>query len=457
MRRFIAAFLITATAAFVVSSSQGASASDPAAEAGFVSSINALRASGGIGGLQSHSVLTAKAQAWAAHMAATNCLCHSNLTDGISVGWRKLGENVGRGPGVASIHNAFYNSPPHRANMLDSQFRYIGVGVAYGFGQMWVAEVLMDGDAPPAPVGNPIGHFDMAVRLAGGVGVSGWALDPNTASSVAVHIYVDGRWATQATANATRGDVASAFPGYGSAHGFNTFVPVSSGPHSVCIYVINKGAGTANPQLGCTYVQNSPFGNLERALPTPTGTRVSGWAIGPDSRGAVGVHLYFNGGWIRALNAGNGRSDVGAAFPGYGSGHGFSIVVPNQTGVLCAYGIANSGGKNSLIGCQYVNTNPFGNLDWAGRQSNAVHVRGWALERDVNGPVPVHIYVDGHFKEALSASVSRPGVAAAFTSTSAGDGFDTLVPIPPGPHIVCAYGINRASGTTNPLLGCART
>ena len=51
--------------------------------------------------LQVHSVLTAKAQAWAAHMAATGCLCHSNLTDGVSVGWRKLGENVGRGPSVA--------------------------------------------------------------------------------------------------------------------------------------------------------------------------------------------------------------------------------------------------------------------------------------------------------------------------------------------------------------------
>ena len=96
-------------------------------------------------------MLTAKAEAWAQHMAATGCLCHSNLPDGVTVGWRKLGENIGRGPSVASIHDALVHSPLHYANMVDRAFHWVGVGVAYGGGQMYVAEVFMDGDAPPGP------------------------------------------------------------------------------------------------------------------------------------------------------------------------------------------------------------------------------------------------------------------------------------------------------------------
>jgi hypothetical protein len=143
MRRLIAAIMIAATAAFVISTSQGANAADPAAESDFIARINSLRASRGLGAVQSHPVLTAKAQGWAAHMAATGCLCHSNLSDGVSVSWSKLGENVGRGPSVGSLHDAFVNSPAHQANMLDGRFNYVGVGVAYGGGQMWVAEVFM--------------------------------------------------------------------------------------------------------------------------------------------------------------------------------------------------------------------------------------------------------------------------------------------------------------------------
>jgi hypothetical protein len=155
MRRLIAATMIAAIALFVLATSQGANAADPAAEADFIGRINGLRASRGLGAVQSHPVLTAKAQAWAAHMAATGCLCHSNLSDGVTVGWRKLGENVGRGPSVQSLHDAFVNSPAHQANMLDGRFGWVGVGVAYGAGQMWVAEVFMDGDAPPAPKLDP--------------------------------------------------------------------------------------------------------------------------------------------------------------------------------------------------------------------------------------------------------------------------------------------------------------
>lgn len=171
MRRILAILLVTVSALFVLGTGQSAQAADPGAQADLANRINILRNSRGLAGVGTHSVLTAKAEAWAQRMADTGCLCHSNLPDGVTVGWRKLGENVGRGPSLTAIHDALVNSPLHYANMVDAAFRWVGVGIAYGNGQMYVAEVFMDGDPPPGP--NPYLAFDsrgrgIAARAQGG-------------------------------------------------------------------------------------------------------------------------------------------------------------------------------------------------------------------------------------------------------------------------------------------------
>jgi hypothetical protein len=456
MRRLFAAILIVALAGFVVVTSRDdAQAADPAAEAQFVSAINSTRASQGAGPLAVHSVLTAKAQAWAAHMAATNCLCHSTLTDGVSVGWRKLGENVGRGPSVPSLHAAFINSPAHFANMVDKSFQWVGVGVAYGGGQMWVAEVFMNGDAPPPPPGNPIGSLDNTARGPGMIGVQGWAIDPNTVKPIMVHVYVDGRPIKAIGANTNRPDIGARYGGYGNAHGYSTNVPVGPGDHTVCTYAINVYNGTGNPQLGCRLVRNTPFGSLDRATPSPWGTSVSGWAIGRDVTGPLGVHLYFNGHIVKAATANAYRGDIARAYGVYGGSHGFNVTVPNESGSLCAYAInAAQNGNNPLIGCKFVNTNPFGSMDGAGRSNGGVRVRGWALDPDTTGAVGVHVYVDGRPVAALTANNSRADIGAAFRAYSSSHAFDATVPLGPGAHVVCTYAINRGSGFSNPLLGC---
>lgn len=56
--------------------------------------------------------------------------------------WAILGENVGVGGTVDSLHKAFMDSPPHRANVLYTKFRHVGVGVAMGNGRMWVTVIL---------------------------------------------------------------------------------------------------------------------------------------------------------------------------------------------------------------------------------------------------------------------------------------------------------------------------
>ena len=113
MRRLIAATIIALTAALTIPVGT-AHAADPGAEADLVNRINAFRGQNGLPALATHSVLTAKAEAWAQTMANAGTIFHSNLPDGVTVSWRKLGENVGKGGDVASIHQALVNSAPVR-------------------------------------------------------------------------------------------------------------------------------------------------------------------------------------------------------------------------------------------------------------------------------------------------------------------------------------------------------
>lgn len=194
MRRFLAMLVVVVTTclglgASAVLTAAPAHAADPGAESDFVIRINSLRASRGVAPLGVHSVLTAKAEAWAQHMADTGCLCHSNLPDGVSVGWRKLGENIGRGGSVASLHDALVNSPLHYANMVDGSFNWVGVGVAYGGGSMWVAEVFMNGDGPPGP--SPLLAFDYRGRAIGARSQGGfYVLEGNGT----IHAYEGAPW-----------------------------------------------------------------------------------------------------------------------------------------------------------------------------------------------------------------------------------------------------------------------
>ena len=71
-----------------------------------------------------------KAQAWAEKLAREGTIYHSNLTSGITVGWCSLGENVGYGPSVAAIEDAYMASSGHRANILAGKWNGVGVGYA---------------------------------------------------------------------------------------------------------------------------------------------------------------------------------------------------------------------------------------------------------------------------------------------------------------------------------------
>jgi uncharacterized protein YkwD len=113
-----------------------------AAESDFVGRINGLRGSVGLGALGVNGELSNHARWWAQQMATTGNFAHSDI--GILLDpWTMVGENIGYGGSVESIFNALVNSSGHYANMVESKYTALGVGVFVdASGRMWTAHVF---------------------------------------------------------------------------------------------------------------------------------------------------------------------------------------------------------------------------------------------------------------------------------------------------------------------------
>lgn len=135
-----------------------AAGANPSAEAEFVSRINDLRASKGLGALTPNDALTTVARAWAARMAEAGAISHNGNVGNELSGWKMLGENVGVGPDVASLHQAFVDSPKHYENLVEPAFTLVGIGIVEANGSLWVTEVFEQpfaAAAAPAPKPAP--------------------------------------------------------------------------------------------------------------------------------------------------------------------------------------------------------------------------------------------------------------------------------------------------------------
>jgi len=102
-------------------------------EARLLARINAARAARKLPILRVAPGYTDVARRWSAKLAKRNVLAHNpnaraQLEAAGGAGWRVLGENVGFGGDADSLFEAYWNSPPHRANILNPTYRYIGIG-----------------------------------------------------------------------------------------------------------------------------------------------------------------------------------------------------------------------------------------------------------------------------------------------------------------------------------------
>jgi uncharacterized protein YkwD len=107
------------------------------------SRINSSRSANGLAPLETYWDLTDDARAHSARMMDRGSIYHNPSLGSVTSVWQALGENVGMGIDLNAMHDAFMNSPGHRANIL-GDYNYVGVGVKTdASGVSWVTVVFM--------------------------------------------------------------------------------------------------------------------------------------------------------------------------------------------------------------------------------------------------------------------------------------------------------------------------
>lgn len=346
---------------------------------------------------------------------------------------------------------------------------------------------------------NPAGVLDSATISLGADGrtsilFSGWAIDNAWLStSIPVDVYIDrpnGTTAAQRVpTTGSRTDIARIYPGAGAAHGFSGSLVLSQpGTYNVCGFAIGQSPfGAANAMIGClpvTVPQVTPIGSLDGFWMSATAgaaqVNASGWALDQGAPGtSIPVDLYLDqpDGTVKAIRTAstNPRDDIGRAFPGMGSLHGFTqsfTVTKAGTYRLCAYGIAQStyNRGNALIGCRSLTITAnqlVGSLDWVtvgGTASNwTISASGWAVDPAVpTSPATVSIEVTKPDNTVTSlqvpASGARADVGRVFPAFGSAHGFSgTVVGVTqPGTYKVCAKGVPLTPFGSTTLLGCTQ-
>ncbi|GAA2767292.1 CAP domain-containing protein [Streptomyces paradoxus] len=135
----------TATKAPKAPGATGALAGESAAAAQVLSLVNEERAKVGCSPVAANSALAGLAQNYSEAMAARGFFDHTD-PDGRTP-WDRAekagisnlgGENIARGQAdAAAVMDAWMNSPGHRANILNCDFKTLGVGVEFGSGGPW--------------------------------------------------------------------------------------------------------------------------------------------------------------------------------------------------------------------------------------------------------------------------------------------------------------------------------
>jgi len=202
----------------------------------------------------------------------------------------------------------------------------------------------------------------------------------------------------------------------------------------------------------------NPFGHVDSVTTAPGTVTSAGWAIDPNTSGPIMVQMYIDGSANAVTWANRSRTDVGAAYPGYGPNHGFALTMQTTPGLhtVCLLAINTGPGSSKQISCHTANVpsaNPFGHVDSVTTAPGTVTSAGWAIDPNTSGPIMVQMYIDGRTNALTLANRARPDVGAVYPTAGPNHGFTLTMPASPGAHTVCLYAINTGPGASR-QLGC---
>ena len=149
---------------------------DPASELILFNLLNQARLDQGLSPLQRDPLLDGIASDWTVAMGTAGRLEHrpdivSQVESRVTTEWVRVAENIGWGPDAEWLHEGFWNSAPHRKNML-GDYNRVGIGaMREADGDVWVTVNFLKGpDLPVATLQSPIG---------GASPVDAWAVSPD--------------------------------------------------------------------------------------------------------------------------------------------------------------------------------------------------------------------------------------------------------------------------------------
>jgi uncharacterized protein YkwD len=383
VRRTLTALLTIALFVALVPAAANAYAGTPAqAESDFLNRLNATRASSGLAPLALNPALSDYARAWSAHMAGAGGISHDpNLaaeTAAVIPDWQRAGENVGSGGDVASLHQAFYDSAPHRANMLGA-YNQVGIGVVVTNGTIYVTFRFAQGSLPqPRDTTPPTGVINPplpATENAASFTVGWWGSD--TESGVA-YFNVDvsdngGPWVRWFDNSAPKYVVGSA------ASGEFTFFGIPGHTYAFRVGTVDKAGNASTSAPSTTTVSASaapaaPFsagyavartGDVSALQSVPINgsmwraDMVRGFAVRPGGGGYL-LDLY---GALHAL--GNAPTIAGSAYwPGWDIARGIAL---------------NPDGKGGYVLDGFGGLSPFGTAT----PVSGSYWPGWDIARDI--------------------------------------------------------------------------
>lgn len=134
----------TAAALTITTGVAGSGTSYAASGSDYLSVLNHERASRGIAPLHMSADLIRVAHAWALEMARTGVLRHNPRLRSQVPNWWTVGENVGDGPDMSDLARAFWNSPEHRANILNRHYTDVGISTVRADGRIWITVIFRD-------------------------------------------------------------------------------------------------------------------------------------------------------------------------------------------------------------------------------------------------------------------------------------------------------------------------
>ncbi len=301
---------------------------------------------------------------------------------------------------------------------------------------------------------SPVAGLNTPTTSNGRLQIRGWAFDRDAAATpLSVSVRVDSGAAATLTANRSRPDVAKAYPGTGTAHGFVTSVNVAEGRHTVCVVAHNIGLGS-DRALPCAkvVVDFTPKAALTSSARTATGLTASGWAYDPDTTDPISTQVSLDGRPAAVVTA----NRKGTPY----TGHHFSATLVTTSGrhTVCAVAVnVLWGSRNSGASCTSTTLalSPLGAFESVTRAAGSTNlqVTGWALDPDTTAPLTVTTTVDGVAAPAHTASVARPDIAAKYPTLGRAHGLSAVFPADTGEHRVCLTAVNVGGGA-NASLGC---